>query len=876
VDAEIEEELRAHIEMAVDDGVRAGLSEEEARRAARLRFGNPVTVKERTVGADAALGLESLWRDVKFALRQMKKSPGFTLTAVMTLSLGIGANTTVFSMIDALLLRPLPVPHSEQLSVLGFRSNGPRASYSFPEPLFRGLEHGNYGFSRVFAFSHAAFAVEGRDGMENIPGQYVSGEFFPALGTVPLLGRTLGPEDDRPGGNPAGLAVVISEAFRQRWFGRAPDAVGRSLTIDNHAFTVVGVMPSSFIGADPTERPELYLPLATERILAGKLSMTAAGYHGWWLNVMGRRRPGVTVQQADAAVAAASAAILRDRVPDWVKKQLEARFHFTAGAGSTGFTYLRLMFRDPLLTVMALCGGILLLACLNLASLLTARSAAREQELATRLALGASRRRLVQQLLTESLLIAACGTVVGLALAPLAGQSLSALLLSGHPEVRLSTAPDFRVFAFAALVAVASTLIIGLAPAMQAAQGGLSEQIKSGGQAVRAREHRHWLPRVLLSTEVALALMLVVVAGLLASSLVRLYASGEGFDAHGVWVVGFDLENHEMTPEAARQFYRTMDERVRSLPGVTGASIERITPLTGTEWDQDLATSGKASHDIHLNGVGPEYFRTMRIPRLEGRDFAWADSDDGANKIILNAAAAKLLFPAGHVLGGTVKNIDGPSGPVSYQVVGVVGNAKYDSMRDDPPPTAYRPITQEMGSSLSLVVRLNGPVAPMASAVRALARQMVRGAPAPQFTSMMSVVDDSLSTERLMALLAAFFAVCALLVTSIGLYGTLAYATSRRTGEIGIRIALGAQRGQVVRMVCGQNALVAGLGVAMGTGAALLATRGLASYLYGISANDPWVLACSSAALILIAVVASLIPAWRAAGLDPIQALRSE
>ncbi|HEX4007951.1 MAG TPA: ABC transporter permease [Acidobacteriaceae bacterium] len=878
MDREMSEELAFHQEMLAAKLLREGTAPGEVNAAARRRFGSADRWQERLREVWQFRTVENFGRDLRFATRVLRKSPGFTVIALLTLALGVGANTTVFSLMNGLLLRPLAVPGSDRLALLEIGRSGPKPNYSFPEPLFRGLEHSE-AFTQVFAFDHAQFQVQGREGNENVAGQLVSGEFFPALETAPLLGRTLTPEDDRKGGDPAGFAAVISEGFWKSWFNRAPDVVGRKLTIDKTVFTVVGVMPKRFIGADPLERPEIYLPLATEPILNGVRSMTLAGYHGWWLTVMGRLQPGVTVEQASAQVMASTSAVLHARVPDaaWINTQLKAHFRFGAERGSTGFTYARLQFRQPLVAVMIMCGGILLLACLNLTSLLMARGAARERELATRLAVGATRRRLVQQLLTESLLIAVSGTALGLGLAPLVSKSLAALLLSGAREAHLDTSLDIRVFVFAALAAVLSTAVIGLVPALQSASSNLSEQIKSGQHATQAHERKKLLPGILMSFEVALALVLVVGAGLLATSLVRLYDSGEGFDPRGVENIAFSMDDQGLSGDALMQFYENMGRSLRALPGVSGVSIERLVPLTGFEWDQGLATAGQPSRDIDLNSVAPDYFRTMRIPLLEGRDFTWNDTLASGRKIILNQSAAKLFFPAGDAVGSIVKQADAPTAN-SYQVVGVVGDAKYDDMHAAPPAQAYFALPQAEGHDPSYVavVRMSGPAGPLAGAVRQLARRMAPGIPAPVVTSMMETVNDSLSAERMMALLSVFFAACALLVTGIGLYGTLAYATARRTSEIGIRMALGAQRAQVVRLICGQNALVAILGTATGLAAALLASRALASFLYGTSVRDPWVLGGSVLALALIASAASLLPAMRAARIDPMAAIRCE
>ena len=879
MDRDMTDELEFHQAMLQSKLLKQGRSQADADSATRRAFGDPSRWHERLRELWQFRSLENLGRDVSFSLRVLRKSPGFTAVALITLALGVGANTTVFSMINGLLLRPLPVPESDRLAVMGIDMGRPDINYSFSEPLFRGLEHRQEVFSDVFAFDHTTLQVRANSGNENESGQFVSGEFFGALKTAPLLGRALTPEDDRKGGDPTGFGVVISESFWQRWFNRAPNVIGQKLQIDNTAFTVVGVMPKAFIGADPLQRPDLFIPLATEPALNGLRSMTTVGVHAWWLTVMGRLQPGATIEQANAQVGSASNAVIHQVPSDtrWMAQMEKGHSHFVAENGAAGFTYVRLLFRKPLAAVFAMCAGILLLACLNLASLLMARGAARQNELATRLALGATRRRLVQQLLVESLLVSLMGTASGLAIAPLVSRSLAAILLGGQFEMHVDTSLDIRVFAFAAIAAIVATLIVGLVPALQATSGRLNDHIKGGQHTTQAHERRSMLPRIMMAGEVGLALLLVVGAGLLASSLVRLYTSGAGFDPNGIQNISFSMDKEPLKGEALMQFYRQLGDGLRRQPTVTSVSFARIIPFTHFLWDEDLSAAGK-SQDTYHNSVGPNYFHTMSIPILAGRDFSWSDTPSTGLKILLNQTAAKLLFPDRSPIGQTVtKRSDDKA--VNYEVVGIVGDAKYEDLRSPAPPTAYVAMSQdedELGSSYNAVVRVSGPAGPLAEAARSLAKKLDSGIPAPLTTSMSATVDDSLSTERLMAMLSVFFAACALIVTAVGLYGTLAYATARRTSEIGIRMALGARRGQVVAMVFLQNASVALAGTAAGLIAALLASRALASFLYGTSARDPWVFAGSILMLALIASAASLLPALRSARINPMTAIRCE
>jgi predicted permease len=879
LDASLDAELRAHVELAVADHMRNGMAEDEARLLTLREFGGVTQAREAYRVQRGLPLVEQVRRDVRFGLLQLWNSPGFTLTAVLTLALGLGANTTIFSMINGLLLRPLPVPESGRLALLGFYRGRPEPSYSFPESLFRGLERRHGAFSSVFAFDRAGFQVKSGSSTEIIFGQYVSGAFFDTLQARPLLGRTLTAQDDQKGGNPAGFAAVIGETLWNNRFHRDPAILGSRMVIDNVAFTVVGVTPRSFFGADSLQRPQIFVPLADEEVLNGERSMIKYAHHAWWLSVMGRLAPGATIEQANARVSAATSAVLHETVPDagWIKQMEERHIHFIAEPGSVGFTSL-VGFRKPLVAVFVMCGGVLLLACLNLAILLLARGTARERELATRMALGASRGRLIQQLMVEGLLLGIAGTAAGLALAPVVSRLLVAVLLSGQRGTYLDTSIDLRVFAFAAAAAVLATLLFALAPAIKATSRGLMDRIKSGQHTTLIQERRAILPRVLLGAEVGLALILVVGAGLVATSLLRLYNSGEGFDPRGVENIFFMMDKAGLKGDALMNFYKEMAQRLGHLPGVTGVSYQRVPLFSGGVWDEDFADTRGGTHDTWVNAIAPAYFTTMRIPLVAGREFTWNDTPTSGMKIILNQSAARQLFPDGNALGRSMPRDEG-KGTVPFQVIGIVGDAKYDNLRSPAPPTAYLAVPQRTGPddlSYMAVVRTTASAAPLASAVRDLTAKMAPTVPAPEVTSMVTSINDSLGAERMMTMLAVFFAVCALAVTAVGLYGTLAYATARRTAEIGIRMALGARRANVAAMVFRQNLWVVMGGVVTGLAAALIATRALASFLFQTTAHDPWVIAASISALAITACAASLLPAIRAARIEPMSAIRHE
>ena len=875
---EFTEELEFHQAKLRDKLLSQGVAPTEVESAARRAFGSTSRWHECLSEVWQIKALENFSRDVSFSLRLLRKSPGFTSVALLTLALGVGANTTIFSMINGLLFRSLPAPHTEDLSVLRIEEGGPQADYSFCTPFFRILEARHEVFADVFAFNPDELQVRGESSNETVPGELVSGQFFRALQVAPLIGRYLTPEDDRGGGNPNGLAVVISEQFWQRWFHRVPDVIGRRLVIANVPFTVVGVMPKRFIGADPTQRPDIFAPLSADPIIDAPRNHIDAGTHAWWLTVMARRQSGVSLAQANAELLTISDSVLREGAasdPDYIAGEEKSHFYFAVEPGARGFASARSLLRKPLIAMFAMCGGILVLACLNLASLLMARGAARQRELATRLAIGATRRRLMQQLLVESLLIAVMGTVMGLAVAPFLGRSVAMLLMNGTDNARIDTSLDLHVFGFAALVAIVSALLIGLVPAQQAMAGDLSEHIKEGQHPVQPHLKRRLLPRLLLSVEVALALVLVVGAGLLATSLMRLYKSGVGFDPHGLVTIAFSMDKQQLRDDALMRVYQQLGEALSHQPGVKNVSFEFIVPLSHRGWNGRYSAPGQNSGTIFMNSVGPRYFETMRTPMRMGREFTWNDTKNSGRKIILNESAAKLLFPNQAALGQQVVNGDDKS---SYEVVAIVGDAKYRDMRAIAPPTGYVPITQDEQEkpSLKAVLRVEGPQTPLAAAARSLAARLAPAIPAPVLTSMEDVVKGSMVTERLMALLSLFFAGCALLVTAIGLYGTLAYATSRRNSEIGIRMALGAGRTQVVLMIFRENAIIAVTGSIVGFALAWAASRTLESFLYGTSTHDPVVLVGSMAALTAIASAASLGPALRAASIEPMAAIRCE
>lgn len=870
------EELAFHQHMLREKLLREGTPATEAAAAARHAFGNPQLWHERLAELRQFRTLENIARDLAYAARVLRKSPGFTLTAILTIALGIGANTAIFSLINGLLLRPLPVPHADQLLLLGYDQDQAPRQMIFSAPLFRTLERSHPAFSSVFASSGIQLQIGAHGGGREINGDLVSGQYFSALQVPPLLGRFLVPADDQPRQNPSGLPAVLSERYWRRSFHADPHIVGQKLLANKVPFTIVGVMPERLRGTDPTSTPDVFLPLSTEPLLDAPYDRIANGYNNTWLVVLARIRDGVSPAQANASLLTISGLALRDAASDqqWAQQAHRSHFHFTCEPGSSGYSFLRMIYKKPLQAVFGMCIGMLLLACLNLASLLFARSATRQSELATRLAIGASRGRLLQQLLMESFLLSAISAIAGLIVAPFTAQALAQFLGLNNESSHVDTSLDWRVFIAAAGAAALSVVLIGIFPSIHATGKQLSRQIKA---ATTSRRRVSILPHIMLSLQIGLALVLVIAAGLISTSLVRIYRTGPGFDPRNINIISLlNISQQPLEGDPLLQLYHSLRDDISALPGVKGVSLLTQIPFTGSSmWYTFDKPGGGETPEIYMNRVSPDYFQTMRIPMLAGRDFSWNDTATTGKKIILSRSAAAALFPGHNPIG---QHVNG-TGKDGMEVIGLVGNTTYNDIREPPPIEGYMAITQSNDNKkpeYSFVARVEGPSAPFATAVRNILTREAPEIPAPVFNTLGGFLDQSLSAERMMALLSVFFAACALLVTAIGLYGTLAYNTARRTSEIGIRIALGAQRAQVVALFFRQNVAVTVLGAAAGLAAALLAARTLASFLYGTSTHDPLVLCGATLLLALVASAASLIPAIRAARIDPLTAIRTE
>jgi predicted permease len=881
-------ELQFHIEERLTALRRTGLNEDEARRRVRQEFGGIEQVKEDCRDARTMNVLDDLGRDLRYALRMLRKSPVFTAVAILSLALGIGANAAIFSVIDALLLRPLPVPHPDRLmSILLDTGNGRPQAY-FTYAMFDKIARQSEIFSGVFTWAGHQFQMRSGSEMVHVDGALASGEYFSTLGVPAAIGRTLTPADDQPGGGKYGPVAVISDAFWSRQFRRNPSAIGSDLILDQVHFTIVGVMPAGFFGAEVGTKPNIWVPLwMTTRV---NQDHCISSRSCWWLIVMARRKPGVSQLQAQTVLKVISPQILRDTVPtDWagtLQKEFLRR-RLVAIPAPNGWTALRREFSNPLGILMTLVGLVLVIACANLANLLLARASARHREIAVRLAVGAGRTRVIRQLLTESFLLCVIGAVTGLLFAQWSMHLLVAFLDSRGPgfgapgfgqSASFDLHPDWRVIVFTLVAAITSGLLFGLLPALRATRIGISASLKERAPNMRSNEApRIGIGRWFLGVQAAFSVLLVAGAGLFAGSLFHLLTLNPGFDPKNVTVIGIDTDKRPEKGVPLIRLYSRLLERLNATPGVRAASLLWFTPLSDSGWDDYVDVPGKPDlpkddrlADINL--VGPRFFEVMGMPLLDGRDFRDGDNGTSEKVSIINELAARRLFPNRNPIGAQIvleKTVS--------RIIGVVGNAKYMNLREPDPLTLYLPYTQatEGVPSLSFVIKRNSS-ASIYRAFRAALREVAPDVPIGVVKTMQQQLDDSLGRERLMASLSMFFGLLALLLTSIGLYGILGYTVARRTGEIGVRMALGARRHDVVLLVLRETMGVIAIGVAAGVVTVIGMSRLVANFLYGIEPNDPGNLVLAVLLLIVVAMLAAYLPALRASRLDPMLALREE
>jgi len=856
---ELDEEVRASEQLLVDENIHAGMNPQEARRQARLELGGVEQVKEQVREIRAGHLLDALGCDVRYAARTMRRSPAFTTTAVLTLALGIGANTAMFSVVNAVLLRPLPYPDSDRLVQMW--STNPKANrwgMWTAYPRFEDWRRENTVFEEMATARTWVISIKGGDHPESLFGVMTSSQVFQLLRVQPMLGREFLPEEDQPGHD---HVILLSYGLWQRRFGSDPAVIGRTVNVGQENYTVIGVMPADFRFSPDLRasyRVDAWLPPAPDP------SRNERGSNNYY--TFARLKPGVTLAQAQAEMDAINEGLAEKHSED---RELGVKVvGWQRQVGSE--------VRPALLILLGAISLVLLIACANVANLLLARGAVRQREAALRQALGAGHGRLIRQFMTESMLLAVCGGVAGLLLA-YEGLHLFIRLAPDIPRLNETTI-DPHVLIFSAVLTLGTGLIFGIAPALQGSRTDLQDSLKESGNRLTSGATRARARNVLVVAEMALALMLLAGAGLLVRSFVRVQQVDPGFNPKNL-LTAFVMLPPSKYPEPRRQaqfFYEVM-ERIASLPGVECAGGADSAPMLTNDTGPVSIEGHPVEPEIQAERpkITPDYFRAMGIPLLRGRTFAWADNEGSLPVAIISESAARQYWPDEDAMGKRVKLEDG-SAPVWRQVIGIVGDVRQDSVVEAARPEVYAPLLQAPVPYMALIVRTRTPPAALTAAVRQAVMAVDKDQPLFQVETMQQVVDDSVAGRRFQMSLLAVFATIALGLAAIGIYGLMSYTVNQRTHEIGIRMALGAKRGEILHLVVRHGMMLAIVGVVLGTVGALLLTRFLSSMLYGVGANDPTTLLSVATLLIGVAALASYIPARRATRVDPMVALRYE
>lgn len=875
---ELDRELSFHLTERTDDLVAHGLNPEAARREARRRFGNYGMQKEAARDRDIFPSLDSLIGDLRYAFRALRTSPGFALVAILSLGLGIGANTAIFSLINAVMLRSLPVTHPEELLVVTREQN----EY-LTNPIWEYTRDHQDVFSRVFAYGLTSFNLSTGGEARPVSANWVSGGYFTTLGVRAVKGRTLMPSDDIRGC--AGVAA-ISDIFWQTEYGGRLDVVGKTISLDGHPFQIVGIIDPAFYGLDVGARAQIFAPLCAQSIIEGSDEWIDARSR-WYLQIVGRIKEGLTPTQAAARLDMLSPGLAEATTPPNFSAQSKESYrnaHFDVENAAKGFSELRATFRKALYVLMGVVSVVLLIACANVANLLLARATARQREIAVRLALGAGRARLIRQLLTESLLLSTLGAALGVLFAVWGSRLLVHMMSTTNRAVVLDLSVDMRVLAFTAAVATLTGLLFGLSPAWRAGRVDPQVAMKSQARGIAEGHSRFSAGKTLVVGQIALSLVLVVAAALLLGSWRRLATANPGFTSDQILLMNVDVRSGHPTAADRRIFFKQMLDRLRTIPGVASASASELTPVGRAAWNSGIKADGFAPASwkdavVWVNEVSDSYFAALGTPMRFGRDFGVGDTPSTPKVAIINEAMAKQIFGSVNAIGKHFQMQQGPGYGSPIEVVGIVANAKYRSLRATDEPIVYLAFNQnsEPDSYLSFEIRGAGSAPPstLVLSLKAVAGQM-DSRMVVEFVPLGRQLAESLRLPRTLATLSGFFGGLALLLAMIGLYGIMSYSVARRRNEIGIRIALGAAQVRVVRMVIAEVVRLVIAGLVIGALITIATTRLVTSFLYGVTPTDPATITMSAALLLLVGVVAAMTPALRAARLDPIAALREE
>ena len=900
LDDELREELAQHVAWKTDSLIAEGLPEAEARRRAAVDVGNLTRLREESRSLWGFPSLDSFTQDVRYGVRQMQRAPAFTAVAVLSLAIGIGASAAVFSLADEMLFRKQPVHDPDALVVLKWTSgpampfsslngNGQQSaeglsSTSFSLSALRQMQAAGAGTIDLFGFADLyalSVAIDGR--AEMIDTHAVSGNYFDVLGVPPVAGRLLGRSDDQPD---APAAAMISDALWARRFGRAPDAIGRQIAVNGVAFTIAGVTPRGFRGTGQvTDATDLFVPLTHRgRLVSDGMGERDDDPNFWWVLPMGRLRAGATAGGVESSLDVILKRTVAAAKPDLAAKDLP---RLLVMPGARGQYEDRDRMRDPLRTMAVVVSIVLLVACANVANLLLARGRARVRELSVRAAIGAPRARVVRQLFTEGVLLALCGAGLGVAAAQWVSRALlPALTQSEHATV---AALDWRLLAFASALAGGCAILFALAPALRSTRLTLSLGLQDAARRGAATPGQNRFAGVLVVVQIALSMVLVVTAVLLARSLRNLDRAELGFDPHNVLTFRLDPTLNHYDEARIRTLYAAVLDGLRASPGVRNATFTSHTLLANSSAIGVAATAGEATpppgsaeaqafmrgHSVWRQVTGPGFFETMRLPILRGRALGSQDTAGGQRVAVINAILARQLFETDDVVGRRFRLGLRSTSPL-YEIVGVAGNARYTSVRDKMPPTAYLAAAQQPAGPATFEVRTAGDAAALTATARDVVRRIDDQLPLVAVRTIEDQLARSLGQERLFARLAMLLGTVTLALSAIGLYGLLAYSVAQRVPEIGLRMALGAERSTVRWMVLKRSLVLAAVGLVGGAAGAMAGTRLVESMLYELPARDPLAVVVAAAVMLGTCALAGYLPARRASRVDPLVALRAE
>ncbi len=901
-ESQLREELQFHLDQEAREKREAGLPADQAAWAAHRDLGNEAKLREDVRALWTWRPLDELSQDLRFAFRTLFKTRAVAVFAILSLALGIGANTAIYSFMDAILLRSLPIAEPDSLVVLSWRAKP--INFRNDEFVLRSISGSTYRYSggteaRIFPYqsferlqevSEPALAslfahksagrlnVMVRGEAELSDAHFVTGNFFTGLAVSPAAGRLLIEDDERPG---AASVVVVSYGYGERRFGGAGRAVGQQVLINNHPFTVVGVTPPEFFGVDPATAPGVYLPLRLELLLNPAAEKKYQDPNYYWLEMMGRLKPGVSMGQAQAALAAPFAAWVAPTATNDAQRANLPVLHLEEGAG--GLDTLRRRYSRPLYVLLAMVGLILAIACANTANLLLARAAVRRREIAVRLSIGAGRFRLIRQLLTESLILASISGALGIVVAIVGTRLLTVLLASGDPPLTLEVDLNWRVLSVTLLVTMFCGVLFGLAPAIQSTRPALVPALKESGDGHLLRRRGGWLPRLglqkgLVVGQIALLMLLVIAAGLFVRTVTNLHSVALGFNQENLLLFELNAPQAGRPPATVAAFYDDLRKRFAEIPGIRAATLSHSSLLRAGR-GHPVRVDGVVTEGTRFMQTGPGFFSAMQIPVLHGREIDERDGAGSAPVAVISDDFARRFMPNQNPIGRTLSVYGGPTPQREYEVIGVAATAKYGPIKNTIPPVVYVPYSQLPEGYLqqmTYALRTDGDPLRHVHTIRQIVHNADSRVPVTNVVTQAADINKMINQEIVMARLGTAFAILALVIAGVGLYGTMAYAVVRRTREIGIRVALGARRGGVVWMVMREVLIMTALGLAISIPLTRGTSQFVASFLFELKPDDPRSTALALATLITAALLAGYGPARRASRIDPTTALREE